>query len=73
MAANSIANAVLADEGGVIHLTLWRQQAHVILPLLEAAMAAAEDEDQSATIQLTNLNLGEGRNAAATARVLNST
>ena len=70
---SAVANLTLADEGGVIQVTLWRESARVLFPILEKAMAEGL-ENFCAKLMFTYLVVKEPRNPAVhSARVLHST
>ena len=69
---SSVANVVLADEGGAIQLTLWRKQAETMYPLIEKAMDST-GEGLCAKAKFTHLVLRDVRHSGSNARMLHST
>ena len=68
-----VLNLTLADKGGVIQVTLWREAAKVQFPILQKAIAEAP-ENNCAKLTLTYLVVKELRNTAVqSVRVLHST
>ena len=69
---STVVNVVLADEGGAIQLTLWRDQAKSIHPIIDRALAAV-GANLCAKARLTNLVLRDVRHPALKVRMLHST
>ena len=68
-----VLNLTLADEGGVIQVTLWRETARVQSPILEKAMDEVR-EGSCPKLKLTYMVVKEPRSACAqSVRVLHST
>ena len=69
----AVLNLTLADEGGVIQATLWRETARDAFPILEKAMAEV-CEHSCAKLTLTYMVVKEPRNPAVqSVRVLHNT
>ena len=68
---STVVNVVLADEGGAIQLTLWRDQAKSIHPIIDRALAAVS-ANLCAKARLTNLVLRDVRHPALKVRMLHS-
>ena len=68
---SSVANVVLADESGVIQLTLWRQEAVDIFPIIDKALEEAR-EGFCAKLEITHLVLRDVRCPSPNVRILHS-
>ena len=70
--SSNVINIVLADEGGAIQLTLWREQARNFFPVLDKAMDTVR-ENFCAKAKFTNLMLRDVRYPGPKIRMLHST
>ena len=69
--SNAVVNVVLADEGGAIQLTLWREQARSVFPVIDQAIDAVRG-NSCAKVKFTNLILRDVRYPGPKIRMLHS-
>ena len=73
MQTTSVLNLLMADEGGAIQVTLWRETAEVQCPMLQKAMDEVHD-NACAKLTLTHMIVKDPRNTALqSVKVLQST